>query len=287
MYLGAHMSTSGGLYRAIEHAVAVDSNAVQIFVKNNNRWMEKPLADKDIQKFNRTLGNSQVKKVVAHIGYLVNLANDGENWQKSMESMESEMVRCDQISVPYLVMHPGSHLGKGEEFGLKRIAESLNEQMAKREYAVMPLLETTAGQGTNLGYRFEHLRDILGMLDAPEQFGVCVDTCHIFAAGYEIRTQDAYEKTFDEFDRIIGIGKIKAFHLNDSKMDFASKRDRHEHIGQGKIGVDAFKFLLNDRRFKDIPMVLETPKEPDLEADRHNLSLLKSLITEQPEHGTA
>ena len=280
MYLGAHMTVAGGLHVAIEHAEAVNSNAVQIFVKNNNRWLQKPFTEKAIEQFKEARANSSVEKVVAHIGYLVNLANSTENWHKSMESMESELIRCDQVDVPYLVMHPGSHLGKGEEYGLKRIADSLKELMSKQDYTVMPLLETTAGQGTNLGWRFEHLRDILAQVDKPEQFGVCVDTCHIFAAGYEIRNEDDYYRTFEEFDRIVGIDTIKAFHLNDSKMDFSSKRDRHEHIGQGKIGVDAFRFLMNDARFKEIPMLLETPKEDGLEADKKNLALLKSLLND-------
>ena len=178
-----------------------------------------------------------------------------------------------------MVFHPGAHLGEGEDIGIKRIAESINLHLSKKSGTnVMLLLETTAGQGTNIGWRFEQLSEIINLVEQKEKMGVCVDTCHIFAAGYDITTEEGYTKTFDEFDRIIGLKRLKLFHLNDSKKGYGSRVDRHEHIGKGKLGLNAFKMLLNDERFKDIPMILETPKEKDMKEDKENLKVLRSLI---------
>ncbi len=279
MYLGAHMSIAGGVEKAIELGSSINCSAIQLFTKNNNQWKAKPLTDQSVSVFHHTWVQSGIEKIVAHTGYLINLANPGENWVKSMDSMELEIVRAERLGIPYLVMHPGSHLGEGEEYGLKRIADSLNTLMGKYpDYKLVILLETTAGQGTNMGYTFEHLARIMDMLGQPERYGICLDTCHIFSAGYDLRTEKGYNETFDTFDRVLGIDKIKAIHLNDSKTGFASRKDRHEHIGKGTLGLEPFRFLLNDPRLKHIPMVLETPKDKNLTEDKENLKILYSLI---------
>ena len=279
MYLGAHMSIAGGVEKAIELGSSINCSAIQLFTKNNNQWKAKPLTDQSVSVFHHTWVQSGIEKIVAHTGYLINLANPGENWVKSMDSMELEIVRAERLGIPYLVMHPGSHLGEGEEYGLKRIADSLNTLMGKYpDYKLVILLETTAGQGTNMGYTFEHLARIMDMLGQPERYGICLDTCHMFSAGYDLRTEKGYNETFDTFDRVLGIDKIKAIHLNDSKTGFASRKDRHEHIGKGTLGLEPFRFLLNDPRLKHIPMVLETPKDKNLTEDKENLKILYSLI---------
>jgi len=279
VYLGAHMSIAGGVEKAIELGSSINCSAIQLFTKNNNQWKAKPLTDQSVSVFHHTWVQSGIEKIVAHTGYLINLANPGENWVKSMDSMELEIVRAERLGIPYLVMHPGSHLGEGEEYGLKRIADSLNTLMGKYpDYKLVILLETTAGQGTNMGYTFEHLARIMDMLGQPERYGICLDTCHIFSAGYDLRTEKGYNETFDTFDRVLGIDKIKAIHLNDSKTGFASRKDRHEHIGKGTLGLEPFRFLLNDPRLKHIPMVLETPKDKNLTEDKENLKILYSLI---------
>ena len=279
MYLGAHMSIAGGVHNALDDAKKADCTAVQLFTKSNNRWKSKDLTDKEINLFNQYRQKTGINQIISHAGYLINLANPSENWSKSMESMDLEMVRAEQLSIPYLVLHPGSHLKEGEEYGIKRIADSLNELTDKySDYKLKILLETTAGQGTNLGYTFEQLRDIIALLDRQDMFGICYDTCHTFAAGYDLRTEESYENVFVHFDKVLGIKNLMAFHLNDSKTPFNSKRDRHEHIGKGEMGIEPFRYLMNDQRFKSVLMVLETPKENGLDSDVANLSLLKSLI---------
>ena len=189
------------------------------------------------------------------------------------------MNRAEELGLPYLVFHPGAHLGEGEDIGIKRIADSINLLQSKKAKTNLTLLlEATAGQGTNLGYRFEQLADIINLIEQKEKIGACIDTCHIFAAGYDISTKDGYTKTFEEFDKIIGLKRLKLFHLNDSKKGLASRVDRHEHIGKGMLGINAFKMLLNDKRFQNIPMILETPKEKDMKEDKKNLKILRSLI---------
>jgi deoxyribonuclease-4 len=279
MLLGAHMSISGGLHRAIERGQEVKCEALQIFSKNSNQWKAKPLQMTEIEEFKKKQKAWGDFTILVHDSYLINLGSPKEgDRQKSIHAFLEEIERCDQLSLPYLVFHPGSHLGSGEEEGCRMIAQSLNEIFKKNSrFRVKLLMETTAGQGTNIGYTFEHLKMILDLLKAPERMGVCIDTCHIFAAGYDIRSREGYEKTFQEFDRVVGIGWIKAFHVNDSKKDYLSKVDRHEHIGKGFIGVDAFRFLMNDRRFQGIPMVLETPKGETMKEDEENLSLLRQL----------
>ncbi len=274
------MSIEGGVFNAPLRGKEIGCDVIQIFTKNNNQWKSKKITDKEITAFKENLIKTGIKAVASHDAYLINLASPNKDvYKKSLIAFYDEMERAEKLGLPYLVFHPGAHLGEGEDIGIKRIAESINLHLSKKSGTnVMLLLETTAGQGTNIGWRFEQLSEIINLVEQKEKMGVCVDTCHIFAAGYDITTEEGYTKTFDEFDRIIGLKRLKLFHLNDSKKGYGSRVDRHEHIGKGKLGLNAFKMLLNDERFKDIPMILETPKEKDMKEDKENLKVLRSLI---------
>ena len=281
MLLGSHVSISGGLHKAISLGEKIGCTAIQIFTKNATRWKVKPLQEKEIHRFIEDWNASSIVSVVAHDSYLINLGTPKEELlQKSQEALLIELQRCEQLTVPYLVMHPGSHVGSGEENGLKRVAKSFDVIQAQTPgYQTKILIETTAGQGTNLGYRFEHLANILDMVQEPERLGVCFDTCHAFAAGYELRTEEGYHETFETFDRLIGLDRIKVIHLNDSLKGLGSRVDRHQGIGEGEIGLKGFRFLMNDPRFKSTPMILETPKGDDpIVADKENLRVLRSLL---------
>ncbi|MFH1362228.1 MAG: deoxyribonuclease IV [bacterium] len=272
--LGAHMSIAGGVDQAIDRGEELGCTAIQIFVKNNNQWQGRPLNPPEIKNFIRRREETGIF-VFAHAGYLINLAtNDPANHKKSMDSMLDELERCEKLKIPFLVVHPGSHLKQGEEIGLKKIIESINSLLkSTKDYKVKIALETTAGQGSNLGYKFEHLAQIIEGVAKKERLGVCFDTCHSFAAGYPIN-----KETFSEFGMVIGIDKLLAFHFNDCKEDLGSKKDRHEHIGQGKIGKEGFRIILNDPRFKDVPMVLETPNDQENKLNLMNIKTLRSLI---------
>jgi deoxyribonuclease-4 len=277
MYLGAHVSTSGGVNKAPANGVQLGCEAIQIFTKNQMQWRAKPFTPAEIDSYREEFAKTDLHVAVSHDSYLINLGSPEESkLAQSLSSFEDEVERCEQLGVPYLVFHPGSHVGAGEKIGLATIAASLNQVLKKKKgYKTQLLLETTAGQGSNLGYRFEQLAEIIGMVAENDRLGICVDSCHIFAAGYDIRNRTVYETTFQQFDSIIGISKIKAFHLNDSKKEFASKVDRHEHIGEGAIGLEAFRLIVNDDRFQGLPMLLETPGG-DAEYE-NNLRLLKGL----------
>ena len=281
MRLGAHMSIAGGVDKAVLRGQEIGCQAIQVFTKSNLRWMASPLKDETIERWYRNLEESGIAPVVAHDSYLINLASpDDALWQKSLDAFVLEMMRCDVLSIPYLVMHPGAHTGSGEKAGLRRIAQALDcafEHVPDARVTV--LLETTAGQGTSLGYRFEHLAQIMQLAAGGHRLGICFDTCHALAAGYEIRTSEGYEETFRQLDRIIGLERLQVFHANDSKRDLGSRVDRHEHIGQGYIGLEGFWMLLNDARFRQRPMLLETPKGPDMQKDVENLATLRSLMT--------
>jgi len=277
--LGAHVSISGGVYKAPERGKKLGCESIQIFSKNQMQWKAKPLTPEDSQKFKEELRKARIKEVVIHDSYLINLGSpDGEKLQMSRDAFLDEMIRTEILGVKYLVFHPGSHMGKGEEIGLKLIAESLNILIDKAKEAsnVMLLLETTAGQGSNLGYKFEHLKFIMDQVEKKERLGVCFDTAHAFEAGYDISTEEGYERTFKEFDNIIGLEKLKVFHLNDSKTPLGSHIDRHEHIGEGMIGLKAFELLVNDERFKNHPMILETPGGEKYY--EYNLKVLRGLV---------
>ena len=263
MLIGAHESASGGPYRAVERAVEDDCEALQLFTKNNNRWSQRMWTDEEAEQFRETYETSGLRGLMAHSAYLINPCSQSESTiEKSREALADELVRCQLLGIPYLVLHPGSHTGRGEPEGISVFAENVNRVYAERgdEWPdVTLLLENTAGQGTALGYDFAHLRDILAELETPERFGVCFDTCHAHAAGYDLTARDAYEAVWEEFDEIVGLSKLRALHLNDSKREFDSRVDRHELIGEGDIGLEAFEWLVNDERFESVPAVVETP----------------------------
>ncbi len=280
MLLGAHMSISGGVHTAFERGKQVGCTTMQIFSKNNNQWKGKPLTDTDIINYKKEAKKTTIHPVVVHSSYLINLcAKDKSTLKKSREAFHDELDRCQRLGIPYFVFHPGSHVGQGEDTGLRIIAESLNLLHEKTKgYRVKSVLEVTAGQGSNLGYRFEHIRKLIDMVDNKRRMGVCVDTCHLFAAGYDISNEKGYEKTFREFDDIIGLKRLLVIHLNDSKGILGSRLDRHEHIGKGRIGGAGFSLIMNDKRFKDIPKILETPKGDDMKEDRMNLKRLRGYL---------
>ena len=276
---GAHMSIAGGIYRAFERGRSADCRAIQVFLKNSNRWEAKPLTEQDRSLFRNAQKSTGIQPVLAHDSYLINLASpDNRLYKKSLNAFIEEMERAGFLGIPYLVLHPGSHMGSGVEGGIQRVARAINRAMDKVGPSVTILIENTSGQGNCIGHRFEHLAAILERIDNSERVGVCLDTCHLFAAGYDIRKEKDYRSTLREFDRLIGIKTIKAFHVNDSRKDLGSRVDRHCHIGHGLIGLEAFRCLVNDRRFRRIPKILETPKGPDMREDRMNLAKLKSLL---------
>jgi deoxyribonuclease-4 len=278
--LGAHMSIAGGVGNAFLEGRKVDCDAIQIFTKSSRQWSSKPLGKDEIAEFHANRKSTGIAAVVAHDSYLLNLGSPDAGLRKrSIAAFIDEMERCEVLGVSNLIAHPGAHVGAGEAAGIKTIAKSLDEvHKACPKFTVKVTLEITAGQGSNLGYRFEQIGAIIDATKESDRLRVCFDTEHAFAAGYDIRTREGYERTFAEFDDAIGIELLAAFHLNDSKKEFHSRVDRHEHIGRGFIGVEAFRLLLNDRRFWGLPMCLETPKGPDLKEDRENLTLLRNLI---------
>jgi deoxyribonuclease-4 len=274
------MSIAGGIDKSLLLGKTVDCDAIQIFTKSSRQWAAKPYTKEEIELFDFNRQATGIGTVIAHDSYLLNLGSpDGPLRQRSVVAFIDEVERCEILGVANLVAHPGSHVGAGEEEGIKTIARSLDEvHKACPGYNVKVTLEITAGQGSNLGYRFEQIAKIIDATRESDRLRVCFDTEHAFAAGYDIRTKEGYERTFMEFDEEIGIDRLAAFHLNDSKKEFNSRVDRHEHIGKGHIGVDAFRLLLNDKRFWGLPMCLETPKGPDLKEDKENLTLLRSLV---------
>jgi len=281
MPIGAHMSIAGGIARALARGADVGCQSIQIFTKNNTQWSGKRIGARDIRKFVETKRLYDIEPIVAHDCYLINLAGSKkEVFKRSVRAFAQEMKNARMLGLPYLIFHPGSHTGLGEEAGLSQLAKSLNLLLERESDSNLTLLlETTAGQGTSLGWRFEQLAFIIAQVKKKERVGVCYDTCHTFAAGYDIRTKEAYQRTLGEFDRIIGLEKLRVFHLNDAKRELGTRIDRHEHIGRGKIGLDGFRFILNDERFRDLPMILETPKEDEegRKMDRVNLEILRSL----------
>ncbi|MBI3923065.1 MAG: deoxyribonuclease IV [Armatimonadetes bacterium] len=277
--LGAHIPTAGGLFKAPERGKEIGCEAIQLFTKSPNQWSAKPLADEDVVKYRASLKASGIKPVVAHDAYLINLAApDKSNLKKSRDAFLDELRRCELADIPYLVTHLGSHLGTGEEQGLKRLSESLRWVLGKTKgFKVTILLETTAGQGTGLGYRFEHLRTVMDAVESPDRVGVCLDTCHIFAAGYDIRDKTSYRKTMKEFGAVVGFKSLRCIHANDAKKPLGSRVDRHEHIGQGEIGLEGFRLLVNDPKLRKLPMLLETPEAETMH--EVNLRTLRSLRT--------
>jgi len=280
LLLGAHTSISGGVSTAIERAVKMKFTALQIFTKNNNRWDAKPLEKKEIDKFKDLLEKSGIKFVLTHSSYLINLCSKNKyTLKRSREAFIDELERCELLGIPHLNFHPGSHGGQGEDEGIKIIAESLNICHDKtKNYKVTSMLEATAGQGTTLGYKFEQLQKIIDQVDDKKRMTVCIDTAHIFAAGYNIKDSKKYNTVIKNFDDILGLDRLKCFHMNDSKKEFASRVDRHEHIGEGFIGKKGFANIMNDKRLINIPKILETPKGKEMKEDIKNIKTLVSLI---------
>jgi deoxyribonuclease-4 len=281
MKFGAHMSISGGLYKAFGHGERAGCDTIQIFSKNQQQWRSKPLTEDEIGRFHAERTRTGMGPLVVHDSYLINLASpNDELWEKSIAAFGDELERCQALGIPYLVTHPGAHMGTGEQAGLARVSIALNRLFAAGVGGeVLVLLETTAGQGSSLGHRFEHLAQLIELSEHNQRLGVCVDTCHILAAGYDIRTPEAYAATFAEFDQLVGLGRIKCFHVNDSQKGLGSHVDRHAQIGEGEVGLEAFRALVNDPHFAELPLILETPKGEDLAEDITNLALLRGLIT--------
>jgi len=282
-WIGAHMSTSGGLHNAPLAGVRFGCTAIQIFSKNNHQLSAKPLTPEEITQFKSAVQKSQVTVPLSHCAYLINLASPkNDNYHRSLASMQMEVERAAQLDIPYVILHPGSHTESGVEAGVARIADAINRvHDAQQTKEPMILLECMAGQGSCIGSTFEELLQIMEKVKDQNRIGICIDTCHLFAAGYDIRTGESFAKILDRFAELIGIERIKAFHLNDSKKGLASRVDRHEHIGKGEIGLEAFRYLLNDDRLAEIPMVLETPKNDDGSWDQMNMETLRSLMRQK------
>lgn len=277
--LGAHMSIAGGHALAIDRATAFGMTACQIFTKNANQWAAKPIAPDAATAFRDRLSASDVSWIVAHDSYLINLASpDPAVWDRSVAAFDDELERCDQLGVPWLVTHPGAHMGSGVDDGIGRVATALNQIFAASpDREVTVLLETTAGQGTTLGRSFEELAAIMALVEDQRRVGVCFDTCHVFAAGYDLRDGASYDSTMRSFDDIVGLDRLQVFHLNDSKKGLGAKVDRHAHIGEGELGCEPFRLLLTDERFATRPGILETPKDDSGEDDRRNMATLRTL----------
>lgn len=278
--VGVHCSTAGGLATGIERGQALGCTAIQIFSKNNNRWLATPLHDDEVATFRAARTAANIKMVFAHAGYLINLASaERDITEQSMESLRCELNRAEALQLPYVVLHPGAHKGDGELAGIRRIADRLNILIEESSFSqVRILLEGTAGQGSSIGHRFEHLRDILARIHDHHRVGVCLDTAHLFAAGYDFRTSKTYAALWNAFDTIVGRRQLGALHLNDSKAALGSRVDRHEHLGKGKIGPNAFRLLLRDATLARLPMVCETPKGLTDAWDRKNLGLIHRWI---------
>jgi deoxyribonuclease-4 len=278
MNLGAHMSIAGGLARALDRGRLAGCNAVQVFTRNQTRWTSPPMDEEDARRFRSEAAGFFA--VFAHASYLINLASPEQTLvRRSVTALAEELIRCRRLGIAMLVLHPGAHRGAGEKAGIRRVVEALKtafDLAGGRDVRV--LLETTAGQGSSLGCRFEQLRDMLdGLASGPYPAGICLDTCHIFAAGYDIRDSSAYERTWSHFQTCLGLSSLFAVHLNDSKRELGCRVDRHEHIGRGMIGPDGFRLMVGDARLRHLPMVLETPKGPELGEDRENLAFLRDL----------
>lgn len=278
--LGSHVPTVGGAAAAIDRGVGIGCTAMQIFVKNNMQWFAKPLPDTEVKAFTDHPLRKRLGAVVAHAGYLINIGVEGtENHEKSLRSLSEEMQRCEQLGIRSLVLHPGSHLGAGMEAGIACVVRNLDRLHAEHpKLKVRIALETTAGQGACLGARFEEIAEILNGVANPERLEVCLDTAHLFAAGYDLSAPKGAEKTFGEFDRVIGLSRLSILHINDSKSALGSRVDRHDNLGQGKIGLETFRWIMRAKALSKIPKILETPKGKDLAEDVEAMALLRSFL---------
>lgn len=280
LLLGAHMSIAQGFANSVEQGESIGCTAIQFFTKSNRQWAARAISDAEIDLYLSALKQSSIKSVVAHATYLINLGSpDNATAKKSTIALKNELDRCDLLEVPYLVLHPGSRLESDEKESLQRVADNLNQAMAQTTSKTMVLLETMAGQGSTLGNTFEQLAFIRSQSEFKTRVGVCLDTCHVFAAGHDISTKAGYTKMWQSFEDVIGLSHLKAIHLNDSKKEVGSRVDRHTDIGKGHIGLEGFSLLINDERFFDIPKILETPKKDGLSEDLVNLNTIKSLLS--------
>lgn len=284
MRLGAHESIAGGLVNAFERGHSATCDAIQIFTKSSRQWRVRPLSAAEIaawrERMDAEATSGGIFPVVVHSSYLINVGSPkAATWQKSYDALQVEVERCEALGVRHLVLHPGSHLKAGEEVGLANVARALSQlHAATPGFQAMVCLEGMAGQGTNLGYTFEQLAWLLEHTDQGERLGICLDSCHLYAAGYDVRTPEGYAETMDAFDRVIGLERLQVVHLNDSVQELGSRRDRHTHIGAGTIGLEGFRNLVNDPRLAHLPGLLETDKSDDLHEDIENLARLRSLI---------
>ncbi|MYC21519.1 MAG: deoxyribonuclease IV [Caldilineaceae bacterium SB0662_bin_25] len=286
--LGAHMSIAGGVSNALDAAADVQSNAVQVFMKSNRQWKGPQIKEDDVSRWNEQMPAKGVAYAVSHASYLINLASPKDDlWEKSVAAFADELERAHAYGIRHVVLHPGAHVGSGEEAGMQRIADALNRIHAQLPQCsgVITLLELMAGQGTTLGYTFAQLARIIELVAEKERVGVCLDTCHALAAGYDFRTAEGYEAMMTELEETVGIDSVGCWHFNDSSNDHGSRKDRHEHIGEGYVGAEGFRHILNDLRWDGVPMLLETPKKEDGDGkDEQNLRALAALVTDPPPH---
>lgn len=278
--LGSHVSAAGGVSTAFGRGQSIGCQTMQIFTRNQNRWDSKPLDPAEIEKWHAAAAETGIAPSISHASYLINLGSpDDELWEKSIDALVDELQRAEALGLLGVVLHPGAHMQQGEEVGIARVAAGLDRtHAATGGFKTLTLLEITAGQGTTLGYKFEHLGAMRAQAAEPDRLAVCFDTCHAFAAGYDFREPAGYAAMMDEFDRAIGLDLLACFHFNDSKGALGSRKDRHEHIGQGAIGVSGFAHILNDARFVSVPMILETPKSDDMHEDVENFAVLRGLL---------
>lgn len=277
--LGAHMSIAGGLARALERGREVGCSVVQIFLKNQRQWAARPYTDSEVREFRAAWKASGIRVVFAHANYLINLATPvPAEWRRAVDVFHDELERAEALGLPFVVIHPGSHREMGLDDGIRRIGRAIDLLHERtRGCRVRVVLENTAGGGSSIGRSFEELAAILAAVREPRRVGICLDTCHLFAAGYDIRTVDGYRSTKARVQRLLGLRRVRAFHLNDARQPLGSGLDRHEKIGRGHLGVEPFRWLMNDRSFARVPMALETPKDPEPRADREALALLRGL----------
>jgi deoxyribonuclease IV len=277
--VGSHISSAGKIHMAFARGESIGCTVMQIFTKSSRKWFSPKLKDDEIETFKQAAKKSSIKIVVSHAGYLINIASiNTDTLKKSINSLIDEINRCELLQIPYLVIHPGSHVGAGEEKGLEEIAKNLDFVLDAVPGKTMVLLENMAGQGTNIGYKFEQLNKIIDTCKNKKRLGVCFDTCHAFAAGYDISTHDTYKNTFKLFDKVIGLEKLKVIHINNSNGTLGSKTDRHAPLKEGKIPLDTFKLIINDKNFVDIPKILETPSDSEMNLWEKEIKLLKSFV---------
>jgi deoxyribonuclease IV len=282
--VGSHMSISGGVHTAFERGMRIGCSTMQVFVKNSNRWKAPPVTPADVENYEIASAKSTITPVVAHAAYLINLCGRTSSLLKqSQAAFQDELERCERFGILGLIFHPGAHTGAGDDDAIKQIAESLNLIHDRTPgYRTLSILETTAGQGTSIGWRFEQIRRIIDLVEHRSRVAVCWDTCHLYAAGYPIHTPEGWFGTVAEFDAIVGLRFLAAVHVNDSQKDFGSRVDRHEHIGKGKMGLNAFRSIMNDPRFATIPKILETDKSEDMHEDVENMNVLRALVEQIP-----